>query len=91
MSPSPTLACAFWYLVFSESVKKRKEGMDRDKNGMIRDWISGLNFFSPLSFHPGAAAKGNFLSLIPMCETESLDNTGLVSSLSFSSLNGCRH
>lgn len=52
---------------------------------MIRDWISGLDFFIPLSFHPGAAAKGNFLSLfLTMCETEVGGWPGIAFSLCFS-------
>ncbi len=34
---------------------------------MIKRWISGLHFFIPLSFHPGAAVRGNFLSLFLTC------------------------
>lgn len=50
---------------------------------MIRAWISGLDFFIPLSFHPGAAAKGNFLSLfLTMCETEVGGQPGIAFSLS---------
>lgn len=49
---------------------------------MIRAWISGLDFFIPLSFHPGAAAKGNFLSLfLTMCETEVGGQPGIAFSL----------
>lgn len=47
---------------------------------MIREWISGLQFFILLSFQPGAAAKGNFLSLFPPCVRQRLvDSLGLLS------------
>lgn len=53
---------------------------DHDCEGMIREWISGLHFFLLLSFHPGAAAKGNFLSLFPPCVRQRLvDSLGLLS------------
>lgn len=32
---------------------------------MINEWISGLQLFILLSFHPGADGKENFLSLFP--------------------------
>lgn len=62
---------------------------------MIKDWVSGSHFFIPLSFPPGAFAKGNFLSLCDMCETEVGGQSGAESSalisIFFLSLRRCRH